>query len=147
MRATLILCDFAQATAGKLTMVGAGWETLNVPGPMGIGVIFEVDWNETNVPHRLMIDLVDQDGQAVAVPTPGGLEPVRVEAAFEVGRPPGMIHGASSVGTFGFNTGPIPFQAPGRYRWRLFVNKDSKEEWQRAFTVAAGAVFPVEGLD
>lgn len=127
-------------------MVGAGWETLNGPGPMGIGVIFEVSWNETNIPSRLKIDLVDQDGHPVVVPTPAGPQPVLVEAGFEVGRPPGSLHGASFVGTFAFNTAPIPFQHSGRYRWRLFVNEEANDEWQRAFTVADDAVIPLEGL-
>lgn len=145
MRATIILCDFAQVSEGKLTVVGAGWHTLNGPAPMGIGAIFEIAWVETNTPHRFRFDIVDQDDQAVMVPTPQGLQPTMVEGALEVGRPPGSLHGTTFVNAFAFNTAPIPFQHPGRYRWRLFIDEEANDEWQRAFTVADAAVIPMNG--
>lgn len=47
-----------------------------------------VPWDETNVKHPFVLELLDADGQPVMVPTDNGAQPLRMDG-LEVGRPPG----------------------------------------------------------
>lgn len=145
MRAHLLLCDFAQVNTNKLTVVGAGWDTLSGPGPMGLGVIVEVDWDETNVPSEARIDLVNGDGHPFTVPTPDGPQPIEVQNQFEMGRPAGTDKGSALTLTFAVNVAPLPFVAAGRYTWRLFLNGETRQEWQRSFRVTEAALVDLGG--
>ncbi|MCI0890051.1 MAG: hypothetical protein J4O04_04520 [Chloroflexi bacterium] len=86
----VLLGDFAQASNGKLTVVGAGWNIWNTPKypndlPFGLGIGFLVPWNETNRKHKFTFKIAASEGDTLVE---GGGE-------FEIGRktgiPPGMI--------------------------------------------------------
>jgi len=112
MKVTMMLCDYAQVADGKLTIVGGGWSVTGpLPAPFALALLFEVPWDRANTRHRFRLDLVDQDGHVVFIPTDEGEEPLAIEGEFEAGRPPG-----------------------GRFEWRLSVNGESDENWRLPFS-------------
>lgn len=124
MRISLLLADAAQADAqsGKVNALGLGWRQCQTPTPAFALVVFlDIDWDETNKPHRLTCQLLTTDGDAVMVPAPQGPQRILFEASAEAGRPPGAIHGTSVRMPLTLNIPPgIPLEA-GVYEWRVEV--------------------------
>jgi hypothetical protein len=135
VRVTLLLCDAAQAVAGKLYILGGGWSIAG-PGPvtMGLAIKVEVPWDLANRKHQFRVALVDTDDHPVMVPTPTGDQPLQFGGEFEPGRPPGLRPGTPLDVTFAVNLGAIPLAADGRYVWKCFINEKTEEEWQVAFS-------------
>ena len=85
----LILADAAEVNAGKLYLLGGGFDRINIASPlpqrrrMALAVSISVPWAQTNERHRLTLDFMDEDGNRQA----------NVEGEFEVGRPPGAKAG------------------------------------------------------
>lgn len=134
MRVTMLLADAAQEVNGKLYVLGGGWSVTgpDLP-PMAIAIKLDVPWSAANERHTFVIDLVDQDGR----PVPAGDSPgVRVEGSFEVGRPAGLPAGSDIDFAFVVAIPPFPIQ-PGRYSWRLAIDRETDEDWVRPFTVRA----------
>jgi len=92
--------------------------------PGGAGVIFTVDYTETNMRHPFVLELLDADGEPVALPGPFGPQPVRVEQAVEVGRPAGMPHGEEQLLPFAINHPPLPLALGRSFEWRLTIDDD-----------------------
>ena len=115
MKATLILADYARVSEGKLDVLGAGW---NLAGPdpvtMGLGVLIEVPWDQTNRRHSMVVRLLGEDGQLYPLPTPDGAPAGGIEAHtdFEVGRPPGVASGTAQPFALALNLAQVPL-APG----------------------------------
>ena len=98
MKATLILADHARVSEGKLDVLGAGW-TLAGPDPvtMGIGVLIEVPWDQTNRRHAMVVRLLGEDGQLTRCRRrTAGARGIEAHTEFEVGRPPGVAAGTPS---------------------------------------------------
>jgi hypothetical protein len=139
MDAQLLLADAAQTSPdGKVHALGLGWSTTVTPlPPQAIIVLVKVPWDVTNVTHTAVIELLGSDGEAVLLPGPEGLQPLRIEADFETGRPPGLPRGTpiDLPLTFGVSPGmPLP---PGRYVWQLSIDGEHKDDWRAAFLVRA----------
>src|SRR3954463_1184156 len=136
MRVTMLLADAAQEVNGKLYVLGGGWSVTGpaLP-PMSIAIKLDVPWNQSVVPHRFTLELVDEDGRAVPAGDSGG---VRVEGSFEVGRPVGVPGGRDVDFAFVATVPPFPI-GPGRYSWRLSIDGDTHEDWVRPFQVRAQA--------
>ena len=120
MHVTLLLADSAQVVAGKLFLLGAGWNIAGPGGspiPMGVGIIVRVPWNETNQRHQFLAALVTEDGEPVLNEKS---EAIRAEGEFEVGRPPGVKPGASFNTPFALQL-TIPLEKGG-YRWEVSVD-------------------------
>lgn len=142
----MVLADFAQVAEGKLNLIGGGWTiTGPQPVPYGIGLIFDVPWDQANEQINFRLDLVDQDGQPVEIETPMGEQPLFIEGGFEVGRPPGLKRGTPLATPVGINLGPQPLPPGGRYEWRLTVNGESAEDWRLPFSVRPAAG-PLPGI-
>ena len=124
LKATLLLGDYARVSEGKLDLVGAGWVmTGPEPASFGIGLLFSIEWHETNMEHPFVLDLLDADGNPVINPETD--EPLfHFEGAMEVGRPPGMKPGTPQNGCLGLNLAAIPIPPGGRYEFRLVVDGD-----------------------
>ena len=135
MKATLLLCDYIQSADGKLNIIGAGWN-VTTPGvvPSGIGLIFEIDWDRANEQQQWQLQLEDEDGNQVVLPTEMGSQPLIIADRFEVGRPPGMKPGVPLVFCAGINIGPLPLAPERRYQWRLTWNGETREDWILTFT-------------
>jgi len=135
MRVTLLLADAAQATEGKLYILGGGWSiTGPEPAPSAIAIKIDVPWDQANKRHRLELALKDADGQAVKVPTPMGEQPMAIGADFEVGRPVGLKPGTPLDVALAINLGPLPLAPDRRYVWQCSINGETREDWQLAFT-------------
>lgn len=139
MHVRMELCDFAQVNNNKLTMVGAGWDVRpEGPAMMGLGLIVEVGWGETNREHVLVAELLDADGRPVTDPTGG--RPVKVEGNFTVGRPPHHPVGSplSIAQAFMFT---LPLGA-GQYVWKVSVDGKSSAQWDRPFICVKASSHP-----
>jgi hypothetical protein len=136
MKATLILADHTRVSEGKLDVLGGGW-TLAGPDPvtMGIGVLIEVPWDQTNRRHSMVVRLLGEDGQLYPMPGPDGGPSRGIEAhtEFEVGRPPGIAAGTAQPFALGLNLAQVPLAPGRRYEWRLEIDGESQDDWRVTF--------------
>ena len=105
----VLLGDFAQASNGKLTVVGAGWNIWNTPKypnalPFGLGIGFLVPWQETNRKHKFTFKIAASEGDVLAE---GGGD-------FEIGRKPGIPPGMSQRVVIGLS-GQLEIKSSGTY--------------------------------
>lgn len=137
MDAQILLADAAQtAPDGKVHALGLGWSTIHTPlPPQAVVVLIKVPWDVTNVKHVAVVELHDSDGEPVQLAGPLGSQPVRVEAEFETGRPPGLPRGTPIDLPLTFTVGPGMPLMPGRYVWVLSVDGETKQDWRAAFLV------------
>ena len=144
MKVTMLLADAAQAVNGKLYILGGGWSVTGpAPSPSAIALKIEVPWDEANTRHKLTLDLVDEDGQPVPAPTPMGMQPIRIEADFEVGRPPGVKPGTPLDVVLALNIGPLSFNPDSRLVWKLAIDGRTSDEWQLSFATRSGQPGPL----
>lgn len=136
MRATMLLADYAQAVEGKLYIVGGGWNIMGPGSTSAVAIHVHVPWDQTNMQHRWRLELIDSDDQPVLVAGPVGEQPIVIEGAFEVGRPPGVPLGTEQGVSLAINVGPLTLVPGGRYVWRLSVNENTDENWRLPFSVA-----------
>jgi hypothetical protein len=140
MKVTMMLADSAQAVAGKLYILGAGWSlTGPQPSPSALAILVDVPWNETNRKHQLKVELLDADYRPILLPTPTGKSPLAITSDFEVGRPPGVAPGSSTSVPFAFNIGPLPLEHDKRYVWKLTIDGQGNDDWQVVFSTRAAA--------
>jgi len=136
MRAKILLADSAEVREGLLFLLGSGWNEVGPQAqPFAIAGLLEVDWEETNSKHSIDIIFEDEDGSPLNVPSPTGDQPLRLTAAFEVGRPPGSARGSSFNLPLAIPITPVPW-APGR-RYVVKISIDGKEVDRLKFTVRA----------
>jgi hypothetical protein len=105
-----ILADAVQAAAGKLYVLGGGWDTLLVPRfparhSIGIGVKVRVPWTLTDRDFTLAVELQDEDGR----PVPNA---ARLSHGLRAGRPTHHPEGidVSLVRALTFANVPLPAQ-------------------------------------
>ncbi len=136
MRVTMLLADAAQAVGGKLYVLGGGWSVIGPsPSPMAIAIKIDVPWGESDVRHRWVLDLVDQDGRPVVSAAPDGPEPVQISGEFQVGRPPGLAEGTPIDLPLAISVGPLTLPAGTRCVWQLSIDGATAPDWQLAFDV------------
>jgi hypothetical protein len=129
MRVTMMLADAAQEVNGKLYILGGGW---SVTGPDLPPMALAVPWSAANQQHEFFLGLVDADGHPVRVEGQDG--DVGAGGTFEVGRPPGLPPGTDIDFAFAVTIGSLPL-SPGRYAWQLWIDGETREDWQRPFQV------------
>src|SRR5215218_5083668 len=124
VKVTMMLADAAQAVDGKLYILGGGWSiTGPEPSASAIAAYIQVPWDRTNVEHQFRFELIDSDGQ-----------PVAIEGAFEVGRPVGVRPGTPIDVPLAINIGPLMLPPGGRFEWRLTIDGETSDEWRLAFS-------------
>jgi hypothetical protein len=136
VRLTLILCDSAQVSDGKLHLLGGGW-SFTGPGPTAsaLGVLIEVPWDRANQPLAFRLELRNEDGTDVLQPGPLGQQPVRIGANIEVGRPPGHPHGVPLVVPLAVNVPPLELTPGNRYSWEAHIDGEpANDDWHVSFT-------------
>lgn len=135
MRVTLLLADSAQAVDNKLYILGGGWSVTGpAPTTMAIAGKIAVPWDQSNRTHHWRIELLDADGRQVLLPTPVGDQPIVLEGDFEVGRPPGLPEGTPLDLPLALNLAHVPFPHGQRLVWKLWIDDETSEEWDLAFT-------------
>jgi hypothetical protein len=133
MRVTMMLADAAQEVNGKLYVIGGGWSVTGpVLPPMALALKLDVPWSAANQGHEFLLVLVDADGRPVRVGVEHG--DVRAGGTFEVGRPPGLPAGTDIDFAFAVTVPSLPLAA-GRYAWQLWIDGETREDWQRPFQV------------
>lgn len=130
----LILADAAQVVGNKLYLMGGGWDRLNVDKfpkthAMGLAMSIRVPWNQTNERHSFAIEIMSEDGQAIA----------KAEGSFEVGRPAGIRAGQDQRVQFGLNV-IMNLGGPGTIA--VLANIDNEEKQRVTFNVS-GSERPV----
>ena len=131
----MMLSDHAQAVGGKLYIMGGGWSITGPdPAPGAIAMDVKVPWDEREVQHALLLELVDSDGAPVLVQTPQGVKPLTIEATLALQGPFEVKPGTPLDAPFAINYGPLPIPPGGRYEWRLSVNGESHQDWRLAFS-------------
>lgn len=116
----MLLCDFAESINGKLYIQGAGWNQLlaGQPAAIALAILLEIPWDETNQPHDIKVQLLNEDAEPV---TPVGAPvPLLIEGKVEVGRPPGVKRGSTMNAPLAFKLNGIVLE-PGSYRFDLSV--------------------------
>ena len=119
----MMLCDFAESINGKLYIMGGGWGQVHGADPIScsVAIRFGVPWDQTNVKHRMRLELLDQDG--LAVMGPDG-QPVKVEGDVEVGRPVGTIPGSELSHSMAIRIQGLPLP-DNQYRFILTVDDEA----------------------
>jgi hypothetical protein len=142
---TLMLADAAQVADGKLNALGIGWSVTG-PGPSTFAVcgIVHVPWQRTNERHSFKLELIDLDGNVVALPRDGDDDrvPLVLGDSFEVGRPPGVRAGTAMPWPFVFAFAGVPLPAGGHFEFRLSVNGETREEWRLPFSTRSAVETP-----
>lgn len=132
MRASIILCDFAEQDqiGGKVHMLGAGWSVIGpAPSAHAVVVLIKVDWTETNRPHDFLLRMTDGDGAVVHVPSPAGTQALEFGGRLEVGRPPGIPEGSEIDTSFVVALQAVPLTPGQRFTWRLnFGDREAASE-------------------
>jgi hypothetical protein len=142
VRATLLLADHAVVAEGKLYISGGGWSVTSPGAPSAIAVKLDVPWDRTNERLQLRLRLLGQDGEQVVVPGAEGAQPVEITAEAEVGRPPGLAHGADIDFPLAFQIGPLPLAPGQRYQWVLDIDGETRDDWRLAFSTRPAASGP-----
>lgn len=122
----LILADYAQASEGKVNMLGAGWSVTGTPtAHQAVVALLKVPWDQANQSMELVLRLRDEDGHDALVPGASGQLDGVIEfrARLDVGRPTGVKPGTPIDGSFAVNVPSLPL-TPGRYSWHLQVGDD-----------------------
>lgn len=131
MQIDAILCNHAEAVNNMLYISGGGVELGQVaPGvsppynaSLGIGIMVTVPWGQTNQQHTVEIELLSEDGTPVAVPTgPESTGPVRMQLAFNVGRPANVTVGDDQHVCLAANLPVVPLPAYGKYEFVVRID-------------------------
>lgn len=131
IKATLMLCDFAQVAEGKLYIAGGGWSVATAM--VGhIAVLFRIPWDRANHRIPIALTLLDQDGGRV--PDENG---TTITLELEVGRPPGLSRGSDLDAPLAIPIPPMQLR-PGRYEWVLSVDDQTEDYWHLPFVIKVG---------
>ena len=117
-----MVADAVQAVAGKLYVIGGGWDTLFVRGfparhpTMGIGMRIRVPWSDIEE-FSLSVDLVDEDGNSL-------FQGRTLSQRIKIIRSPAMPAGSDMgvVRAFTFNS--LAFKKEGGYAFRILVDDE-----------------------
>ncbi|CUU59178.1 hypothetical protein Ga0074812_12568 [Parafrankia irregularis] len=141
MKLTMILCDAAQVSEGKLYILGGGWNLIGPsPAPSALGILIEVPWDRANSPFTLQLELHDQDGAPAVQPGPAGPQPVRLEAIIEAGRTQDLAEGSPLQIPLAITLPPLTLTAGTRYRWEATMAGEPEHDgWNVSFQTRPAA--------
>ncbi len=116
-----VLADAAHAMAGKLYVLGGGWDVLRVARfpaihhTMAIGMRISVPWTETDREIEMAVMLVDEDGTELFDRGP-------VRHKFRVRRPPALPEGSAIGVVRALTLNMIRFPREGSYSYQLTID-------------------------
>ncbi len=111
----MVIADAAVVAEGKHYIHGAGWDHIMAAAfpvrhpALAVAVRLAIPWGDTNQPHMLELDLLDQDGNSI-LPPPGALR-----GPINVGRPPQAHPGSDLYVPLVFNLAGVEFPQPATY--------------------------------
>jgi hypothetical protein len=118
---TLLLCDAAAASDGKLFVLGGGWSFVSAETPfnMALAILIAVPWDQANRRIEVTAKLMDDDGDPVQVND----QDILAVGQLEVGRPPGVKPGSDLNAPLALTFNGMALPAGG-YRWELWIDQD-----------------------
>lgn len=123
----MLLCDAAQASGGKLFVLGGGLSVIGPkPQPLALAIHVTVPWDRANISHEWKLDLVDEDGHQAMI----GEKPVSVRGRFEAGRPAGLRAGTPLGVALAINLTALRLKAGVGYSFVLDIDGESRPEWR-----------------
>jgi hypothetical protein len=125
MRASIVLCDFAeqeQPGTGKVHMLGAGWSAIGpAPSPHAVVAFIKLAPEEILEKHQFTLRLMDSGGEPVITGAGSSLEqPLEFNGAFEAAPIPDLPPDSQLSVNFVINLQALPL-APGSYVWHLEI--------------------------
>ena len=138
MRVDAFLADSVVSAEGKLYAQGIGWNMINaVQFPaqherLGIGLVVHIPYTATNQQHTVAIR-IEKDGEVLGLnmggePPEGEERLTKIEAGFNVGRPPNLPAGAEQVIALAVNLNLLVFPQPGAYEVVLTIDGMDDED-------------------
>ncbi len=130
----LVLADAATSAEGKLYIHGAGWDSITTTSfpfshpALAVGIQLRVPWTDTNTPHRIELDIVDEDGQSIIQPP---AQPIN--GTIHVGRPPIIPRGEDQIVTLAITYRDVAFEKRGAYA--LVLRIDGMEDARAPFRI------------
>ena len=115
-----LIADAVQAVAGKLYVIGGGWDTLFVRSfparhpTMGIGMRIRVPWSHIDE-FSLSVDLADEDGTSL-------FQGRTLAQRIRIRRPPTMPAGSDMGIVRAFTLNNLAFPREGGYAFRISVD-------------------------
>lgn len=137
MDTTAVLCNHAESQNNMLYLSGAGIDRVFVPAGsappygvvVGIGIIVRVPWTQTNQPHTVAVELVDEDTRPVEVPQPdGSVAAFAPQMGFNIGRPPTLAVGDEQSVALAINIPGLPLPRLGRFRFLIKIDGTDVQE-------------------
>jgi hypothetical protein len=131
--ALLCLANYAEVQNSLLYMTGGGWNEYRRPAaneqgqrPMvrlGVALIIQVPWSETNREQKFRIVITDLDGKLAHL--------IKIEGGLSAGRPGMMPAGTIQYINMAFNV-EVNFPQAGSYMLRGLINEDpaSAKSWE-----------------
>lgn len=130
-----ILADTGRPAGSAVNLLNAGWtHTMAMPLPEGgftlpgqaLAVFLEASWDQLNRPHRLVLELLDDEGTPARFPPlpDGAGPPVRVEQEIVVAPVPNAPNGTPGMTTYLLDIPPgtLRLSAARRsYTWRVSI--------------------------
>jgi hypothetical protein len=136
IEANLLLASFVAVQNANLIIVGAGWmvraPSAAAGGPMAVAVLLQVPRDQFGG-HQVRLELLDNDGQIVTVDPPEGPGPMIFEDTVEAG---GLDSPAVTVPVtvpFAINLPPVPLARGSEFRWRMYVDGETRPSWMLPF--------------
>lgn len=128
----VILADYAVTHDGKVMLAGAGWSQVG-SGPFASALAFmaKVPWDMANQQIMIHAELIDEDGRPVLV----NQSPLALDIGFSVGRPDGLRPGSDIDQNLAVQIPPIALTPGKSYEWRVSVDGEHRQEWNRGFYV------------
>ena len=126
---SLMLANHVESADGRLFISGGGWSILQRPVPqnggpalshLGVAVIVAVPWHQTNLQHKLTIELRDEDANTMA----------SITAPITVGRPAGLRPGMRQYANVGLSMDTVfPHQGGFEIVARIEGSEGSVRRW------------------
>jgi len=126
---------------GPINLLNAGWTaTVALPVDEGgytlpgqaLAVFLEAPWDQLNRPHRVTIELLDDEGQLaeLSTPTADGFQPARIEQEITIPPVAGAPNGIPGLASLLLDLplGTLRIRSPRRrYTWRVTLGGDVGE--------------------
>ncbi len=132
----MMLARMAGLQNGTLMVLGAGWivrpPAAQAAGPAAIAVVVRVSRDQLGQ-HQLRLELLDSEDQIVVIDPPEGPGPMIVEVEFEAGGLEGANLTTPLTVPLGVNLPPFPLARGSEYRWRAYVDGETRDSWTLPF--------------
>jgi hypothetical protein len=128
----LILADAAQIVAGKLYLMGGGWDVLTanqalpVTRHCALAASYVIPWTETNQRFNVEIVIVSDEGKELG----------KISGQVEVGRPAGIPPGSEQRAQIAAEL-TLEFAQAGSYA--IISSIEGREDLRTAFRVVAAS--------